>query len=174
MNKYIKRALALIALILLGFLNSKFDSQNIWHVLILFIVFAGGAILVIKELNKPELPDEKHSQEKYINLGNGLDWFQQYKKSGAKTLSEFFNLRKENRIKIKGIISQTGFYQTPEGKRWAVIAKYYKYFDKNDKKEYTFYCPGFDYDPIDNFEEGSLINVWVDKNDYSKYDIQAY
>ncbi|NCU44594.1 hypothetical protein EOM71_02875 [Candidatus Falkowbacteria bacterium] len=178
MNKTIKKILGLAALIIVGYLfnyaDNNFDSQNIWHVLILCVVFIGGAIWIIKELKKPELPEKTDSLEKYIDLGTGLDWFKQYKESGAKTLSDFFNLHKENKVKIEAVISKTGFYQTPEGKRWAVIAKHYQYFDKNNKKEHTFYCPGFDYDPINDFTEGQPITVWIERDNYSKYDIQAY
>ncbi len=178
MKKIIQKLFWLIAFIVVSFIfqftDVNFDSENISHVLILCVVFTGGVIWVLIALNKKEIPNEIKSPEKYVNLGTGIDWFKQYEESKKQTLSDFFNLRKENKIKIKAVISKTGFYQTKEGKRWTVIAKYFQHFNKNDKKEYTFYCPGFDYDPINDFQEGDSITVWVDKNDYSKYDIKAY
>jgi hypothetical protein len=111
-----------------------------------------------------------HTVDEYIDLGNGLEWFNEYRAKGSSTLSEFFGLKKENQIKIKTVIGKTGFYQTEKGKRWAVITNY---TDSNGKK-FTFYCPEWTYDPINEYSNGKTLDMFVDKNDYSKYEMPIY
>jgi hypothetical protein len=79
-------------------------------------------------------------------------------------------LDKENQIKITATIGKTGFYQTAEGKRWAVIAHY----TDDAQKENAFYCPEWTYDPIDEYKAGDTLTMFVDKNDYSKYEMPIY
>ena len=114
---------------------------------------------------------KSHSADDYLDLGDGLPWFNDYRAKGNPTLSKFFGLEKANRIKIKATIGKTGFYQTPKGKRWAVIAKY---FDEQQKKEFTFYCPEWTYDPINEHAPGNNLEMFVDRNDYSKYEMPIY
>lgn len=111
-----------------------------------------------------------HTADEYTDLGQGLEWFNEYRAIGSSTLSEFFGLKKENQIKIKATIGKTGFYQTEKGKRWAVIAHYID----NNQKEFTFYCPEWTYDPIDEYGNGKTLEMFVDKGDYSKYEIPIY
>jgi hypothetical protein len=111
-----------------------------------------------------------HSADEYVDLGQGLEWFKEYALSGKSTLSDFFGLTKEGRIKIKAKIGKTGFYQTEKGKRWAVIANY---VDENGK-EFTFYCPGWEYDPIGDYGQGNILEMFVDKDDFSKYEMPIY
>lgn len=66
---------------------------------------------------------------------------------------------------------KTGYYQTEKGKRWVVIAHY---FDNNKQKEFTFYCPEWEYDPIGEYSNGKTLKMYVDKNDYSKYEMPIY
>ena len=112
-----------------------------------------------------------HTADEYIDLGEGLPWFNEYRAKGNPTLSEFFGLEKINQIKIKATIGKTGFYQTAKGKRWAVIANY---FDDQQQKEFTFYCPEWTYDPINEYRQGNSLEMLVDKNDYSKYEMPIY
>ncbi|HTX87328.1 MAG TPA: hypothetical protein VMC41_04680 [Candidatus Nanoarchaeia archaeon] len=112
-----------------------------------------------------------HSPEEYLDLGEGVSWFAEYAAKKSPTLSDFFGLEKTNKIKIKATIGKTGFYQTPKGKRWAVIANY---FDAENQKNFTFYCPGWEYDPINQYKEGTSLDMYVDKNDYSKYEMPIY
>jgi hypothetical protein len=114
---------------------------------------------------------KQHSADEYLDLGEGLPWFNNYREKGNPTLSDFFGLEKASQIKIKATIGKTGFYQTPKGKRWAVIANY---FDEQQKKEFTFYCPEWTYDPINEYKQGSNLEMFVDKNDYSKYEMPIY
>lgn len=118
-----------------------------------------------------DLPTKKHTREDYIDLGEGLPWFKEYREKGNPTLAEFFGLQKENQIKIQTKIDKTGFYQTEKGKRWAVIAKY---FDEQKQKEFTFYCPEWTQDPINEYGPGDSLEMFVDKNDYSKYEMPIY
>ena len=111
-----------------------------------------------------------HAPDEYTDLGNGLEWFNDYRAKGNPTLSEFFGLRKENQTKIKATIGKTGFYQTERGKRWAVIAHY---IDDN-QKEFSFYCPEWTYDPINEYSNGKTLDMFVDKNDFSKYEMPIY
>ncbi|PLX26981.1 hypothetical protein C0583_05320 [Candidatus Parcubacteria bacterium] len=111
-----------------------------------------------------------HTADEYTDLGEGLPWFKEYKEKGSSTLSEFFELKKENQIKIKATIGKTGFYQTKKGKRWAVIA----HFTDESQKQHTFYCPDWTYDPINEYREGKTLEIFVDKNDYSKYEMPIY
>lgn len=111
-----------------------------------------------------------HTADEYIDLGNGLPWFKEYREKGSSTLSDFFGLQKENQIKIKATIGKTGFYQTEKGKRWAVIANY----TDDNGKEFTFYCPEWTYDPINEYGNGETLDMFVDKNDYSKYEMPIY
>lgn len=165
-KKQIAAGIALFLFFILEEFSDPILDYTVKNPIPFAIIITIGAIWVIKELKKPEPKDEN-----CIDLENGLDWFLQYKKSGAKTLSEFFNLQEKNKLKIKATIAKAGFYKTSEGKRWTIIAKY---FDNNNRKEYTFYCPGFDYNPSNDFKEGDSINVWIEKGNYSKYDIQIY
>lgn len=112
-----------------------------------------------------------HTADEYIDLGEGLSWFNEYRTKGSSTLSEFFGLEKTNQIKIKAIVGKTGFYQTSGGKRWAVIASY---FDNQQQKEFIFYCPEWTYDPIDEYSQGNTLEIFVDKNDYTKYEMPIY
>ncbi len=112
-----------------------------------------------------------HTPEDYIDLKEGLDWFTDYRNKNNPSLSDFFGLEKANRIKIKAKIGKTGVYQTPVGKRWAVIAYY---FDQDKQQEFTFYCPEWTYDPIDEYKAGDSLKMYVDKNDYTKYDMPIY
>ena len=111
-----------------------------------------------------------HTADGYVNLGEGLPWFREYREKGNPTLSEFFGLQKENQTKIKATIGKTGFYQTEKGKRWAVIAHY----TDNNQKEFTFYCPEWIYDPIDEHSQGKTLDMFVDKNDFTKYEMPIY
>ena len=111
-----------------------------------------------------------HTADEYTDMGEGLSWFNEYKEGGYSTLSEFFGLKKENKINIKATIGKTGFYQTPEGKRWTVTAHY-----ANDQQErFTFYCPEWTYDPINDYGEGKVLKMFVDKNDFTKYEMPIY
>lgn len=114
---------------------------------------------------------KSHSADEYLDLGEGLPWFNEYRAKGNPTLSEFFGLDKANQIKIKATIGKTGFYQTPKGKRWTVIAHY---FDNQKQKEFTFYCPEWTYDPINEYGQGNTLEMFVDKNDYTKYEMPIY
>jgi Pyruvate/2-oxoacid:ferredoxin oxidoreductase delta subunit len=114
---------------------------------------------------------KNHTPDDYLDLQEGLPWFAEYRRKGSPTLSEFFGLEKANRIKIKATIGKTGFYQTSEGKRWAVVAHY---FDNDKQKECTFYCPEWTYDPIDEYRAGDKLNMYVDKSDYTKYEMPIY
>lgn len=114
---------------------------------------------------------KNNSTKDYVDLGDGLPWFTEYRDKGKPELSKFFGLEKTNQIKIKATIGKTGYYQTPEGKRWVVIASY---FDINKQQEFIFYCPEWEYDPIEEYSEGENINMYVDKNDYSKYEMPIY
>jgi len=116
------------------------------------------------------LDGPKHSADEYIDLGEGLGWFKEYKEKGLPTLSDFFGLEKENQIKIKATIGKTGFYQTEKGKRWAVIA----HFTDDSKNEHKFYCPEWTYDPINEYSAGKTLSMFVDKNDFSKYEMPIY
>jgi hypothetical protein len=111
-----------------------------------------------------------HSADEYVDLGEGLPWFNNFRAKGNSTLSEFFGLEKANQIKIRATIGKTGFYQTPSGKRWAVIAT----FRDEQQKEYTFYCPEWSYDPIEEYSPGDSLEMYVDKNDYTKYEMPIY
>lgn len=113
----------------------------------------------------------KHIPDDYIDLQSGLPWFAEYREQGKPSLSKFFGLDKANKLKIKAKIGKTGYYQTPSGKRWVVIAHY---FDSAKNKEFTFYCPEWTYDPIDSYREGNILKMFVDKNDYSKYEMPIY
>lgn len=115
--------------------------------------------------------EKTHTADDYIDLGEGPPWFSQYRTQGNPDLSDFFGLKKENQIKIKATIGKTGFYQTQKGKRWVVIAKY---FDERQHKEFTFYCPEWEYDPINDYSMGDILEMFVDKNDYSKYEMPIY
>lgn len=117
------------------------------------------------------LSTKNNSIEDYIDLGLGLPWFTEYRDKGKPDLSKFFGLEKANQKKIKAIIGETGYYQTPKGKRWVVIASY---FDNDKQKEFKFYCPEWEYDPIDEYRKGDTLNMYVDKNDYSKYEMPIY
>jgi predicted PolB exonuclease-like 3'-5' exonuclease len=112
-----------------------------------------------------------HKPEDYIDLQDGLPWFSEYRSKNNPTLSEFFGLSKDNRVKIRATIGKTGFYNTPEGRRWAVIAHY---FDNDKQKEFTFYCPEWTHDPIDEYKVGDKLKMYVDKNDYTKYEMPIY
>jgi hypothetical protein len=111
-----------------------------------------------------------HTADEYVDLGWGLPWFKEYREKGNQTLSDFFGLQKENQIEIQTTISKTGFYQTEKGKRWAVIAKY----SDEQQNEFTFYCPEWTYDPIDEYSQGKTLKMFVDKNDFSKYEMPIY
>lgn len=111
-----------------------------------------------------------HTADEYINLGEGLPWFDEYRAKGNSTLSKFFGLEKENQIKIKATIGKTGFYQTEKGERWAVIAHYVD----DHQKEFTFYCPEWKYNPIDEYSQGTILEMFVDKNDHTKYEMPIY
>lgn len=115
--------------------------------------------------------DKTHSADEYIDLGEGLPWFNEYRAKGNSTLRDFFGLEKENQIIIKATIGKTGFYQTAKGKRWAVIASY---FDDQSQKEFIFYCPEWTYDPINEYCQGDILEMFVDKNDYAKYEMPIY
>ena len=117
------------------------------------------------------LSGTSHSLDEYIDLGNGLPWFIDYQSKGAPTLSEYFGLNKDRQIKIKATVDKTGFYQTSKGKRWVVIAHY---LDKEKRKEFSFYVPEFQYDPIDDYGAGTSVDVYVDPDDYSKYEVPIY
>ena len=113
----------------------------------------------------------KRSADDYVDLGEGLPWFQEYSNRGNPTLSDFFGLQKASQIKIKATIGKIGYYQTPKGKRWAVIARY---FDNEKQKEFTFYCPGWEYDPISEYGPGDALEMYVDKDNYEKYEMPIY
>lgn len=117
------------------------------------------------------LSDNNHTADEYVDLGEGIPWFNDYRTKGNPALSDYFGLEKANQIEIKATIGKIGFYQTPDGKRWAVIAKY---FDEQQQKEFIFYCPEWEDDPIDEFKEGSELKMFVDKNDFTKYEMPIY
>lgn len=144
---------------------------------ILIVIFLIIILTIIKPKNMSFLDNlfsigaQVHSAEEYIDLGEGLPWFNEYRAQGNPTLSEFFGLNKNNQIKIEATIGKTGFYQTPKGKRWVVIAHY---TDGQSQKEYTFYCPEWTYDPINEYGAGDSLEMFVDKNDYGKYEMPIY
>jgi len=140
-------------------------NEEIYSVIFLLLVVA---LVIIKNKNTNK---SMGSTEGYIDLGDGPSWFNDYRAQGKPTLSKFFGLNKENQIKIDATIGKTGFYQTPKGKRWAVIAHY---TDSQSKKEYTFYCPEWTYDPIAEHRIGNNLEMFVDKNDYGKYEMPIY
>lgn len=113
----------------------------------------------------------ENSPERYIDLGNGLPWFDEYRNQKCPPLSQFFGLSKDGQKKIQATIGKTAYYQTPKGKRWAVTAEY---FDEETNKSYTFYCPEFEYDPYYDYTKGSKLTMYVDMNDYGKYEMPVY
>lgn len=107
-----------------------------------------------------------------VDMGEGLSWFEEAANSGSKSLSQYFNLNKENSIKLKATVDHIGYYQSQSlGKRYVVVAKY---FDEQKQKEYIFYCPGWEYNPSSEYGTGSKVSVLVDQLDYSKHDILIY
>lgn len=125
----------------------------------------------LNNLFNSNITSAKTHSEKYIDLGNGLPWFNEYRNRKNPPLREFFGLDNDNQIKIDAIIGKTAYYQTPKGRRWAVVANY---FSKDKQESFTFYCPEFEYDPTNDYKEGTSLIMYVDKDDFSKYEMPIY
>lgn len=102
-----------------------------------------------------------------VDIGNGLPWFNEYHAQKCPPLAKFFGLEEKNAKTIESTVDFIGSYQLPQGKRWCLVTKY---FDNNQQKEFKFYLPGWEDIPRE-YQKDSKIDVLVDKNDYSKYEM---